>query len=121
MKSLYAQYFEEIKGYKTIENDKYFFSYYIDSEEDYLFITSMFIKKNKRTFGAYKKVISSICETAKNEGVSTLFGKVEGENSNSDYILKMHKKIGMVTYLKNTKEEYLYIAVSDLEKYRGAK
>lgn len=113
--SLFKEYIKEKNNYETLENQDYFFTYYINEVGSYLFITEMFIKKDKRNFKTYRDMINDIFLKAEN--VNFIIGKLEKNMTNYRSVLNMHYKTGLKDYYEDDCEHYLYIEKENLKKF----
>lgn len=105
MKSLYSQYIKEREGIETFENEKGFFTYEICSDENVMHICDMYLLPEFRSSGEFKSFLSIISEIAYKNEVEKMLFKVDISTNGSEYIAKVHLKLGMKFYSMNGENE----------------
>lgn len=101
MSSLYAQYVLEREGLETLENEKGFLTYKI--ENDYLFISDIFVTESARKENIATKMADEIVEKAVKLGIKYMYSHVDTRAKNWKESVKFIKKYGCIPIkLENT-------------------
>jgi len=112
--SNYADYFEEILSWKTLEYDWGFVTY--DIWEDCIFIQHSFVKPEMRDKGVGKKLIFEISKIAKeyNKPMIRCGVNLDAKNHNENLLKYLHN--GAKIWSIEHPFIYLYLLLKDIEK-----